>query len=214
MFTAISDLFPGHQRSSTNSNPYEEILEKKLEDIPAAEEDSEWETDVTEDEVSKPATPKLEDALAKLDNLDLDSDDDMRYQRLSKVAASQQEDIAAPAEPTVTISESQAVSNGFHRDEEEEEVEVAEEALPTSTLISGIMDIDDLLMKGSHFVALDSSPVFFNDEEDSTPKTLSGDFTNAKPIADIVQVRQQSVLAPGEHLCLPHLLLVFTTTTI
>merc|ERR1712107_626021 len=36
-------------------------------------------------------------------------------------------------------------------------------------------------------VALDSSPVFFNDEEDSTPKTHSGDFTNAKPIADIVQ---------------------------
>ena len=83
-------------------------------------------------------------------------------------------------------------------------MEEAVEAIlvPTSTFISDIGDIDDLLMKGSHFVALDSSPVFFNDEESSTPKTLSGDFTNAKPIADILNVRTDII----ESICVSQLI--------
>jgi hypothetical protein len=199
----LSDLFPGHQRTST-STPYEEELEQKLENkeqVPEVSE-SEWETDVTEDEQeTKPNTPKLEDALAKLDNLDLDSDDDMRYKSYARTAA-KKEVKAAAVEPKVIISEptlpvtNGTTTNGFHKEAEvEEEVEVAEEAVPTSTFISEMVDIDDLLMKGSHFVALDSSPVFFNDEEESTPKTLSGDFSNAKPIADILQVDQYLVSA-------------------
>ena len=141
---------------------------------------------------AKQDEPNLEDALDKLDKLDLDSDDDMRQKSYTKTAAARKEE-----KPQVVVQAPEVESyyptplvtngvNGFHNGKLEETVE--EEEAPTSTFISEMIDIDDLLMKGSHFVALDSSPVFFNEEEDSTPKTHSGDFTNAKPIADIVQV--------------------------
>ena len=161
--------------------------------------ESEWETDVTEDEQEQAATKQenphqLEDALAKLDQLDLESDDDMRYQSYAKTAGKKEEKphvVVQPpsveaSHPNLPLTNGMNGMNGFHKEETEEAV--VEEEAPTSTFISEMIDIDDLLMKGSHFVALDSSPVFFNEEEDSTPKTLSGDFTNAKPIADIVQV--------------------------
>ena len=124
----VSTLFPGHQKTST-STPYEEALEKKLETelspVPAVSE-SEWETDYTEDEEVKPKTVDSDDPLAKLDNLDLDSDDDMRYRRQSKVAA-QKTDPPPPSLPEaaeVTILEPPTtngvhhVTNGFHKEEE------------------------------------------------------------------------------------------------
>ena len=151
---------------------------------------------MTEDEQEKQENPhQLEDALAKLDQLDLESDDDMRYQSYAKTAGKKEEKpvvvVQPPSEveashPNPPLTNGTNGMNGFHKEETEEAV--VEEEAPTSTFISEMIDIDDLLMKGSHFVALDSSPVFFNEEEDSTPKTLSGDYTNAKPIADIVQV--------------------------
>ena len=177
--------------------------------------ESEWETDVTEDEQEQAAagkqdTPHLEDALAKLDKLDLDSDDDMRYRSYAKTAGKKEDKphvvVQPPAmeasHPDHPLTNGMNGMNGFHKDEMEEAAIVEEEA-PTSTFISEMIDIDDLLMKGSHFVALDSSPVFFNEEEDSTPKTLSGDFTNAKPIADIVQVGAVTT-CPGGFLFIPH----------
>ena len=173
--------------------------------------ESEWETDVTEDEQEQVAavkqeTPHLEDALAKLDQLDLESDDDMRYQSYAKTAGKKEDKPHVVVQPPV-VEASQPNPpqtngmNGFHKEEVEEAV--VEEEAPTSTFISEMIDIDDLLMKGSHFVALDSSPVFFNEEEDSTPKTLSGDFTNAKPIADILQVGAVTTIQGG-FLFIPH----------
>merc|ERR1719500_2762925 len=118
----------------------------------------------------------------------------MRYRSYAKTAGKKEDKphvvVQPPAmeasHPDHPLANGMNGMNGFHKDELEEAAIVEEEA-PTSTFISEMIDIDDLLMKGSHFVALDSSPVFFNEEEDSTPKTLSGDFTNAKPIADILQ---------------------------
>ena len=177
--------------------------------------ESEWETDVTEDEQEQVAAKQenphqLEDALAKLDQLDLESDDDMRYQSYAKTAGKKEDKPhvvvqppmveASHPNPPLTNGTTNGI-NGFHKEETEEAV--VEEEAPTSTFISEMIDIDDLLMKGSHFVALDSSPVFFNEEEDSTPKTLSGDFTNAKPIADIVQVGAVTTCRGG-FLFIPH----------
>merc|ERR1719500_1607266 len=118
----------------------------------------------------------------------------MRYRSYAKTAGKKEDKphvvVQPPAmeasHPDHPLTNGMNGMNGFHKEEVEEAV-VEEEPTPTSTFISEMIDIDDLLMKGSHFVALDSSPVFFNEEEDSTPKTLSGDFTNAKPIADILQ---------------------------
>merc|ERR1712013_52449 len=82
--------------------------------------------------------------------------------------------------------------NGNLEDEDEEEVEEAEEAdeeeKPT-TFISETIDIDDLLCKGSHFVTFDS-PVAY-EEEDRDSKTNSGDFSNAKPISDLLAEEEQ-----------------------
>ena len=215
----VANLFPGHQKTSAAP---EAIVEKpktpEVINSPVPEvSESEWETDVTEDEqeqaVVKQDTPHLEDALAKLDQLDLESDDEMRYQRQSKTAGKREEKPHVVVQPPLVeaslhpnppqMTNGTNGMNGFHKEEVEEAV-VEEETAPTSTFISEMIDIDDLLMKGSHFVALDSSPVFFNEEEDSTPKTHSGDFSNAKPIADIVQVGAVTT-CQGGFLFIPHL---------
>lgn len=219
--TGVATLFPGYQKSAPEPAPPSPT---PLTPTPAVVvvSESEWETDYTEDEQeTKADTPKLEDPLAKLDNLNLDSDDDMRYQSYARTAAKKEEKAVEEVkdtipEPSTTITGTtvetpfgttngmangnhngitNGTTNGFHKEDvEQEEVEVAEPEAPASTFISEMIDIDDLLMKGSHFVALDSSPVFFNDEEESTPKTLSGDFTNAKPIAHLVQVSKSSLV--------------------
>ena len=209
----VANLFPGHQKTAAPEPIIEKSKTPEVINSPVPEvSESEWETDVTEDEQEQVAavkqeTPHLEDALAKLDQLDLDSDDDMRYQSYAKTAAKKEDKPHVIVQPPVVEASHPNPPqtngmNGFHKDEMEEAAIVEEEA-PTSTFISEMIDIDDLLMKGSHFVALDSSPVFFNEEEDSTPKTLSGDFTNAKPIADIVQVGAVTT-CPGGFLFIPH----------
>ena len=212
----VANLFPGHQKTAAPELIIEKPKTPEVINSPVPEvSESEWETDVTEDEqeqvVVKQDTPHLEDALAKLDQLDLESDDEMRYQRQSKTAGKREEKPHVVVQPPLVeashpnppqMTNGTNGMNGFHKEEVEEAV-VEEEAAPTSTFISEMIDIDDLLMKGSHFVALDSSPVFFNEEEDSTPKTLSDDFTNAKPIADIVQVGAVTTIQGG-FLFIPH----------
>ena len=179
--------------SNDNDNHNDDIDNNNHENDDYDNDNNDANDNEQEQVAAKQDEPNLEDALDKLDKLDLDSDDDMRQKSYTKTAAARKEE-----KPQVVVQAPEVESyyptplvtngvNGFHNGKLEETAE--EEEAPTSTFISEMIDIDDLLMKGSHFVALDSSPVFFNEEEDSTPKTHSGDFTNAKPIADIVQVR-------------------------
>ena len=81
--TPMTNMMPGHQRTSRDETSAENNCQNNnnLSVPPAtakAETESEWETD---DDVieAKPEEAKLEDALAKLDQLDLDSDDEKRY---------------------------------------------------------------------------------------------------------------------------------------
>jgi len=199
-------LLPGYQKKSTENAPYEEALENKLENVSVVknETESEWETETDEEVIeAKPETPKLEDALAKLDMLDLDSDDDNRYNNYNRSRKETVIEKLIPESPhdnssnIPLIIEPSTVPNGMMQDdklqdEDDEEVEEAEEAneeeKPT-TFISETIDIDDLLCKGSHFVAFDS-PVAF-EEEDRDSKTNSGDFSNAKPISDLLAEEEQ-----------------------
>jgi len=199
----LTGLLPGQQKKSVETEPYEEVLENKLENIITVknETESEWESETDEEIIeARPETPQLEDALAKLDSLDLDSDDDNRYNNYNrsrlkdtvienKIPESPIESVKIPL-----IIEPPQVSDGLVDNEvpEEEEVEEAEEAdeeeKPT-TFISEMIDIDDLLCKGSHFVTFDS-PIAF-EEEETESKTNSGDFSNAKPIGDLVAEEEQ-----------------------
>eukprot|EP00090_Calanus_glacialis_P046943 TRINITY_DN9471_c0_g1_i2.p1 TRINITY_DN9471_c0_g1~~TRINITY_DN9471_c0_g1_i2.p1 ORF type:complete len:1990 (-),score=532.71 TRINITY_DN9471_c0_g1_i2:402-6158(-) len=202
----LAGLLPGYQKKSTGSAPYEEALENKLENISVAkiETESEWESETDEEVIeARPETPKLEDALAKLDSLDLDSDDDNRYSSYNrsrlKETVIETTIPESPVEPVIIplIVEPTEVNNGIveneriedGEDEEVEEAEEADEEEKPSTFISEMIDIDDLLCKGSHFVAFDS-PIAF-EEEESPSKTNSGDFSNAKPICDIVAEEEQ-----------------------
>merc|ERR1712106_33093 len=155
----LTGLLPGQQKKSVETEPYEEVLENKLENIITVknETESEWESETDEEIIeARPETPQLEDALAKLDSLDLDSDDDNRYNNYNrsrlkdtvienKIPESPIESVKIPL-----IIEPPQVSDGLVDNEvpEEEEVEEAEEAdeeeKPT-TFISEMIDIDDLL---------------------------------------------------------------------
>ena len=80
--------------------------------VTRAETESEWETD--EDVIeAKPEEAKLEDALAKLDMLDLDSDDEKRHSvYTNKVAA--KEEMKVLTAPTVVVeAPTAATTNGF-----------------------------------------------------------------------------------------------------
>ena len=80
--------------------------------VTKAETESEWETD--EDVIeAKPEEAKLEDALAKLDMLDLDSDDEKRQSvYTNKVAA--KEEMKVVTAPTVVVeAPTAATTNGF-----------------------------------------------------------------------------------------------------
>ena len=210
--TPMAGLLPGYQNRSSreeNGTAYEEILEKALENgtEKKVETESEWETD--EDVIeATPEEPKLEDALAKLDMLDLDSDDDKRYNNYSNTVTQKVESSnpavnsfndyysnpppppPAPVLPGVTYSE--AGDNTFHYEQPEEaeeaqEEEEQEQAENPTTFISEMIDIDDLLCKPSHFVAFDSPVAFEEDETDENPsKTNSGDFSSAKPLTELV----------------------------
>jgi len=202
----LTGLLPGYQKKSTENTPYEEALENNLENVSTVknETESEWETETDEEViVAKPETPKLEDALAKLDSLDLDSDDDNRYNNYNRSRKETVIEKSIPESPIETVSKIPSIiepssdlngmmQNGKIEDVDDEEVEEEEEAneegKPT-TFISETIDIDDLLCKGSHFVAFDS-PVAF-EEEDRESKTNSGDFSNAKPISDLVAEEEQ-----------------------
>ena len=213
----MAGLLPGYQnRNSREENGtvtvYEEILEKALENgtEKKVETESEWETD--EDVIeATPEEPKLEDALAKLDMLDLDSDDDKRYNNYSnkvteKVETSEppvnsyndyhynppsSNTTEEPALPSVTYSED---NNTIHYQQPEvaEEAEEDEPAEKPTTFISEMIDIDDLLCKPSHFVAFDSPVAFEEEETDENPsKTNSGDFSMTKPVAELAAEEEQ-----------------------
>merc|ERR1712130_803780 len=84
----MTGLMPGHQPKNSREelSPVHLEVPKGTNGVGAAavkvETESEWETD--EDVLeAQPEEPKLEDALAKLDELDLDSDDDKRYSNYS-----------------------------------------------------------------------------------------------------------------------------------
>ena len=227
----LAGLLPGYQATkpdpttAESSSVYEKALERTLENNSVADQaqtESEWETETDEEPaVEANAEPsKLEDALAKLDMLDLDSDDDNRYNGYSKTIKSKDkspETTVAQSIVTPVIIEPPPISNGFvtngyiekveikqddiKAEDAEEEAEEAEEANeePASTFISDMVDIDDLLCKGSHFVAFDS-PVAFEqeeeeeEEEEETPvqsKTNSGDFSTAKPINNVIDEDEQ-----------------------
>jgi len=198
----LTGLLPGYQQVNHDESSYENTLDSKLEekDAPKTETESEWE-EYTDEEVieAKPETPKLEDALAKLDNLDLDSDDDNRYKsyaqnRLQKqvIVQPHPETLSAPfkipqiVEPTNEYENYEKKTKVANEDADEAEEMIEEETgEKPSTFISEMIDIDDLLCKGSHFVAFDS-PVAFEEEE-----SQSRDFTSAKPIGDIVAEEEQ-----------------------
>jgi len=201
----LTGLLPSYQKKSTESAPYEEALENKLENtnVVKNETESEWESETDEEVIeAKPETPKLEDALAKLDSLDLDSDDDNRYNSYSNRIKAKVIENTIPEAPIETngfslIVEPPQVNNGVldiekaedEYAEEAEEAEDADEEEKPSTFISEMIDIDDLLCKGSHFVTFDS-PIAF-EEEETQSNTNSGDFTNAKPIGDFVAEEEQ-----------------------
>ena len=81
--TPMTNMMPGYQKTSRDETSTENNYQNNVHSlsVPAttkAETESEWETD--EDVIeAKPEEAKLEDALAKLDQLDLDSDDEKRY---------------------------------------------------------------------------------------------------------------------------------------
>jgi len=195
----MTGLMPGYQSKTSREelSPVQVVNETNGGTTVKVETESEWETD--EDVIeAQPEEPKLEDALAKLDQLDLDSDDEKRYSYYSNKVAEKEEKKTSVVEESPSSLENVYVPFGPVAVKEKavnyvEEPEVAEEAMeeedeaeeeeqkPT-TYISEMMDIDDLLCKPSHFVAFDS-PVAFEDEENDS-KTNSGDFSETKPFTE------------------------------
>ena len=205
----MTNLMPGYQSKSSRDEAAYQVNDNVISNESnylkppetKAETESEWETD--EDVIeAQPEEPKLEDALAKLDELDLDSDDDKRYSNYS-TKVQEKEDIKivvvdddAPNSlenvkmPFGAVHYKQEVEvveeakEALEDDDAEEEEEYEEEEQKPTTFISEMMDIDDLLCKPSHFVTLDSPVAFEEEEEDVGSKTNSGDFSDNKPITD------------------------------